>query len=299
MNKFDFVNDFDQAFNSKTMTDFETWFCHMADLVWGLNFEKIKPGGKHGDKKSDGRLIPQERVFQCYAPESPSTFAKNAPAKIQDSFPEVTQYWPKLKEWVFVHNNDAGIPTTVSDTLEKLRSAYPYLKIREGSRSFLKTELHDKLSSQQLIDLYPHSLALKYSSVQMEHVRPLLRNLLANAEAEPDPFHFGSEPDEEKLDFNKLSSAAKKDLRAALTKAGLVDRYLDTNSPDANAVLQAEMIAKYKELKAFGHTPNDIIGIMLKWLGDDGPPTGRPAAYVTIAYYFVGCAVFENVSWSA
>lgn len=295
MNKFDFLNDFDQAFKTKSMTDFDTWFCQMAEKVWGLDFEKIKPGGKHGDKKSDGRLISLERVFQCYAPESPSTFAKNAPAKIQDSFPAVIEYWPNLKEWVFVHNNDAGIPTTVSDVLEQLRSDYPSIKIHEGSRNFIKTELHDHLSSQDLIDLYPHSLAITYSSVQMDHVRPLLRKLLAKAEAQPDPFYFGSDPDEEKLDFNKLSSAAKRDLRAALTKVGIVDRYLKSNAPGANAVLQAEMISKYKELKGFGHPPDDIIAMMLKWVGDDGSPTVRHAAYVIIAYYFDACDIFENV----
>lgn len=295
MSKFDFLNDFDQAFKTKTMAEFEAWFCQMAELVWGLDFERIKPGGIHGDKKSDGRLIPLERVFQCYAPESPSTFVKKAAAKIQDSFPAVTAYWPNLKEWIFLHNNEAGIPTSVSDVLEQVRSEYPNIRIREGSRSFLKTELHDKLSPQQLIDLYPHSSALKFRSVQMEHVRPLLRNLLSKAEAEPDPLYFGADPDEEKLDFNELSSAAKRELRAALTKAGLVDRYLKTNAPEANAVLQAEMIAKYKELKGFDHTPDDIIGMMLKWVVDDGSPTVRHAAYVIIAYYFDACDIFENV----
>lgn len=92
MNKFDFVSDFDNAFKNKKMTDFEDWFCDMAELVWQLDFERIKPGGGHGDKKSDGRIISKERVFQCYAPESPATFAKNAPNKAGNSFPDEGQW---------------------------------------------------------------------------------------------------------------------------------------------------------------------------------------------------------------
>lgn len=295
MNKHDFNSDFDTAFQTKKMTEFEDWFCQMAELVWGLDFERVKSGGKYGDKKSDGRLISAERVFQSYAPESIATFAKNAPNKVADSFPDVTTYWRDLREWVFVHNNAGGITTSLSDKLEELRNAFPKITIFEGSRSFIKSELHDKLSVQQLIDVYPASPALKFQNIEMEHIRPLLRTILQHADAEPNPFSFGQEPNQEKLDVNLLSAAAKSDLRMALTKAGLVQRYLDnSNSPQANEILQAEMMTKYQELRGLDYKPDEIMARILKWVGDDGAPDVRHAACVIVAYYFDACDIFEN-----
>lgn len=71
MNKIDFDIHFDNAFATLSQTRFEDWFARMASRVYGTDFELIKAGGRHGDKKSDGRRISTETIFQCYAPESP------------------------------------------------------------------------------------------------------------------------------------------------------------------------------------------------------------------------------------
>ena len=87
MKKSDFNDYFDRMFETCNQTCFEAWFSEFARCVWGADFEPIKAGGKHGDKKSDGRRVSLEVVYQCYATESPSTFAKKAAEKINDSFP--------------------------------------------------------------------------------------------------------------------------------------------------------------------------------------------------------------------
>jgi len=92
MKKIDFDIHFDNAFATLNQTRFEDWFARMASKVYGTDFELIKAGGRKGDKKSDGRRISTETVFQCYAPESPKTFAEKAKAKIADNFPEVLDY---------------------------------------------------------------------------------------------------------------------------------------------------------------------------------------------------------------
>ncbi|WP_290485466.1 ABC-three component system protein [Hyphomonas sp. UBA3195] len=300
MNNEDFCSDFDSAFSTHKQTDFEEWFCDMAELVWGSDFEKIKPGGPQGDKKCDGRLISAETVFQCYAPESPSTFTTNAAAKVANSFPEVTQFWPNLKEWVFVHNNNGGIPPRLSDKLEALRSEYPHIKISEGSRNYLKNNLHDKLNGQQLIDLYPQSFAMKYRNVEMEHIRPLLRKLIDNVKTPIDPTFIGEIPDEKKLEFNQLSLPAKVEIKAAFTRVGIVDRYISSlNTPTGASQLQTKMKSKYEELKFIGYEPDEIIGKLLSWIGDDQSPIVRQAAYVVLAYYFDACDIFENAPISS
>ncbi|WOI12890.1 ABC-three component system protein [Thalassospira lucentensis] len=297
MNKADFNQYFDLAFSKYNQTEFEEWFAKMAACVYGTDFEVIKAGGKHGDKKSDGRLISQETVFQCYAPESSSTFAQNAKTKILDSFPDVTKFWPKLKKWVLVHNNEAGLPTSASDVLENLRQQFPAIDIVAPSpRRFLKDNFHDKLTVQQLIDIYP-SASLNFMAVTMEHIRPLLRQVMRHRKtAQVDLLDFGEVPDEEKLDFNSLSPDAKFVLKRARSHVDVVRRYLSgMSNPNNVSILQEQMRLKYEEAKDLGDYPDEILGKLLKFVGGDGTPTVDAAAYVILAYFFDACDIFENV----
>tara|TARA_R110002074_G_scaffold67465_1_gene158786 strand:- start:2185 stop:3087 length:903 start_codon:yes stop_codon:yes gene_type:complete len=292
--KTDFDIYFDNTFNSKNQTAFEVWFAAMACRVFGTDFERIKAGGHDGDKKSDGRCISTETVFQCYAPESPATFAANAKRKIEDSFPEVVQYWPNLKEWIFVHNNVEGLPTTASNKLEELRELYPALKVTTATRGFLKDELHDKLTLQQLIDIYP-SASLNFNDVQMEHIRPLFKAIIAARTANPDPNNFGEFPDESKLDFNELSPDSKHNIQRARPHIDVVDRYLASMSnPQHASIIQAEMRAKYLELKEFRYIPDEILGKLLTFCGACEAAPTRAAAHVIVTYYLDACDIFEN-----
>lgn len=296
MNKADFDVHFDLAIKSRTQTKFEEWFSEMAAAVYGTDFEAIKAGGVHGDKKSDGRRISTDTVFQCYAPESPQTFAANASAKIQDSFPEVIAYWPNLKEWVFVHNNVEGMPTSVSDKIEEVRSHHPGIKILAPQpRRFLKDKFHDKLTLQQLIDIYP-SASLDFSSVTMKDIQPLLKKVVRERDTVTDNGVFGDIPDQAKLDYNGLSADAKFDIKRARAHVDIVDRYLaGMNRPDQVSTIQAQIRNKYEELSDLGYEPDEIVAKMLESFGSDGTPQIRAAAYVILAYYFDACDIFENL----
>lgn len=294
MQKSDFNSAFEHSYSSNTQTEFEDWFRAMMECVHNGDFEIIKAGGPHGDKKSDGRIIPTGTIFQCYAPESPATFAKNAPGKIQDSFPKIFEYWPDLKTWVFVHNNAGGIGTSVSDVLEGLRTKHSPLKIEEGSRRLLR-ELHDQLTMQQLIDIYP-SVSLDFGNVQMDAVRPLLRKVEAEHLAPTNPLDFGEDPDPKKLEFNKLSSEARFAIQRARNGVGIIDRFIEgLSKPTSANKIQGSLISRYETYKDLGHTPDEILANLLRFVGDDSTPTATAAAYVIITYYFDACDIFENV----
>lgn len=246
---------FELCFLSYQMADFESWFTRLCFAVYGDDFELIKAGGVSGDKKSDGRRISTETIYQCYAPESSATFAKHAASKIADSFPAVTTFWPNLKEWVFVHNNREGIPAAVSDKLESIRADYPHLKIRQRSRDFLR-ELHDQLNLSDLRDIYPNS-DVNIEGVQTEHVRPLLKKIMNDCGARLNSDYFGEVPCEAKIDHNGLSTATKFDLRRAMPYVTIVDRYLDRLSNPANATkVQASLRSQYLDLKDLGYSPD-------------------------------------------
>ncbi|WP_222278516.1 ABC-three component system protein [Rhizobium leguminosarum] len=254
--KSDFDLFFDFNFKDLNKTDFEKWFAAMAECVFGVDFELVKAGGKKGDKKSDGRRISTETVYQCYAPESPDKFANYAATKISDSFPAVLGFWPQMKEWVFIHNNEDGLPTSASDKLEELRKLYPSLTISTGSRRFLKDQLHDRLSLQQMADLYPKA-AIDVEGVQMEHVRPLLKRIISERGKHFGSLEFGEIPDEAKVEFNHLSEASKFDIKRARTNVDVVSRFLDgQNNPSNVSVIQTAMREKYLQLVGLGYEPD-------------------------------------------
>lgn len=291
--KVDFDLYFDQKYVSATQTEFEKWFAEMALCVFGTDFEVIKAGGKRGDKKSDGRRVSTETVYQCYAPESPATFAKNASDKIRDSFPEVVGYWPNLREWIFVHNND-GLPTSASDVLEELREEYPEIVFGSGSRRFLKDEFHDRLSIQKLVDFYP-SAALNLEGVRMEHIRPLLKRIISERSGILGSCEFGEIPDERKLDFNELSGVAKFEISRATPHVDVVQRYIIGQSNPNNAnILQSAMRDKYDELSDFQYSPDEILGELIEFVRLTSDPTERAAAHVVVAYFFGTCDIFKN-----
>jgi hypothetical protein len=299
VHKSDFDLHFNLAFGTLNQSRFEAWFAELAGCVYGTDFELIKAGGRQGDKKSDGRRISTETVFQCYAPESPATFASRAKAKIEDSFPEVFKFWPDLKVWMFVHNNCEGVPTAISDCIEALRETYKNLTILQVSRRFLKDELHDKLTMQQMIDVYP-SANLNFSVVQMDDVRVLLKKIIAEKTTGPAMTFFGDIPNEAKLDFNGLSPDAKHDIQRARPNVGIVERYLDGMSNPQNATkIQDKMREKYVELHDLGYDPDEIMGRMLTFVGGEENPKVNAAAFVILSYYFDSCDIFKNVAEGA
>jgi hypothetical protein len=212
-----------------------------------------------------------------------------------DSFPEVITFWPTMKVWHFVHNNDRGLPTLASDKMEELRKSYPSIQFLSGSRRFLKDELHDKLSLQQLIHLYPKA-TLNVEGVRMEDVRPLLKRIIHERGKQFGSMAFGEIPDKAKLEFNRLSEATKFDIRRAASNVDVVSRFLDGQSnPAAVSVIQSAMREKYLQLVALGYDADDIFGKLCDFVRITTTSEEVAASHVIIAYFFESCDVFENV----
>lgn len=295
LRKLKFDEQFDLALATCKGQRFEQWFADLAAAVWGDDFERIKPGSRRGDKKSDGRHIPSETIFQCYAPESPSDFARNAPGKMRDSFPEVLDHWPNIKKWVFVHNNIDGLPPKAHGQLEDLRKQYPTIKFRAPMpKRFLKDGFHDKLTVTQILSIYP-SAKIDFNDVTLSDVKPLLRKIITQR----GDFHsenlFGQIPNKDKMEFNKLSPEAKNFIHHARFRSDIIRCYLDeTSNPRIASSIQGKMKRKYEELKLITHDSDEILGFLIEYIGGDRNPKFYAAAYVIIAYYFDACDIFDN-----
>jgi hypothetical protein len=165
-----------------------------------------------------------------------------------------------------------------------------------GARSYLKDKLHDNLSVSQMLDVYPMA-ELDFRNVEMKHIRPLLKRIILEKTARVDPADFGEMPDERKLDYNDLSLDSKLIVTNASPHMSIVDRYLAGMSNPSNAsALQAEMRAKYVELKDHSYEPDEILGKLVSFIrGVEDDMRTMAAAYVVAAYYFDACDIFENV----
>ena len=57
---------FRNAFLEKKGTEFQDWFARLAGRAFGSDFEAVRPYGRRGDLKCDGRRVSTRTVFQCY-----------------------------------------------------------------------------------------------------------------------------------------------------------------------------------------------------------------------------------------
>ena len=107
------------AFLEKKGAEFQDWFVDMAGHALGPDFEPVRPYGRQGDWKCDGRQLSTGRIFQCYAPDSESD--QKIIAKIDRDFSGALAKWPRfLRAWTFVHNDRRGVSPTVANHFDRM-----------------------------------------------------------------------------------------------------------------------------------------------------------------------------------
>jgi hypothetical protein len=115
-----YVERFRFAFHTLKGTAFQDWFVSLAGYAFGADFEEIRPYGRYGDMKCDGRRISTGSVFQCYAPDRMKE--TELIGKIDEDFHGARAHWSTdMKEWVFVHNDGRGLPPNANQYIGELR----------------------------------------------------------------------------------------------------------------------------------------------------------------------------------
>jgi len=107
---------FENAFLRANGAEFQTLFERLMGLAYKADFMACRPWGNRGDRKNDGFLKSERRLFQVYAPIE-MTEGK-AKAKITEDFNGAKEHWGKyFDKWVFVHNATEGLPPHVHQFL--------------------------------------------------------------------------------------------------------------------------------------------------------------------------------------
>src|SRR6185369_988284 len=107
---------FENTFLRTKGDEFQTFFERLMGLAYKADFMACRPWGNIGDRKNDGFLKSERRLFQVYAPNEME--AKKAIAKVKEDFEGAKVHWgTHFDKWSFVHNGTEGLPPHVQRLL--------------------------------------------------------------------------------------------------------------------------------------------------------------------------------------
>ena len=107
---------FENAFLRARRDAFQTFFERLMGYAYKADFMPCRPWGNQGDRKNDGFLKSDRRLFQVYGPNEMKAVA--AISKITEDLSGAKEYWGNLfDKWTFVHNATDGLPSHVQKTM--------------------------------------------------------------------------------------------------------------------------------------------------------------------------------------
>jgi hypothetical protein len=283
---------FEIEFLRKKGDEFQTFFAKLMSIAYKADFMACRPWGKDGDRKNDGFLKSERRLFQVYAPYE---MDKNkAKAKISEDFEGAKVHWKKhFDSWVFVHNATGGLPPHVLDLLLAFEDKNPGIKIDPWCLEELKLVFR-KLSDDDKASWFGPALTEETRSrVGFAELKVVLERIAAS----PAP-HMAEVKDvpSGKLEANALSEAVIRLIKEGWFKSYLVADFLSKWYDETLGERLAEAFkTEYQRLRS-DHTPNQVFSELQSWAGGNlrGSPEHELAVITVIAYYFERCDIFEE-----
>jgi hypothetical protein len=283
---------FENAFLRAKGDEFQTFFEKLMGLAYKADFMACRPWGKRGDRKNDGFLKSERRLFQVYAPNE-MTEAK-AISKIQEDFEGAKAYWGKhFDKWVFAHNAVEGLPPHVQKLLLDFEVQNPGVTVEPWSleefRSIFRAlNLDDMQSWLGLVPTDETKSILGFKDLQV-----VLGTISSRAMATSQPV---KDVPKGKLEANALPESVATLLKVGMSKAPLVKDFFD----QWHDITLGERIAKafrskYEELRG-SSVPNQVFAEIQDWAGGGtrGAPEHELAVLTVIAYFFERCDIFEE-----
>ena len=284
------------AFLEKKGTEFQDWFCKLASYAWGEDFEAVRPYGSQGDFKCDGRRISTRAIIQCYAPLATRENPLNK--KIREDFLGAKEHWPNMAQWIFVFNDNSGLPPTSIQLLDRLRAENPDIDIHLWTEAKLRglAEAMPAHAWEDIFGLAPSQD--RFESLALEDIQPLIEEL---ARLEPKPGQEPLDPPSvEKLERNALSADAAELLKLGRRKEALVEKYFQNAVlPDLGERIAVAFRHRYAQLKADALSADQIFSELQRFTDMADSPARQGAALAVLSYYFERCDIFEDANEEA
>lgn len=283
---------FENAFLRAKGDEFQTLFERLMGLAYKADFMACRPWGNIGDRKNDGFLKSERRLFQVYAPNEME--ATKAISKITEDFEGAKVHWGKhFDKWTFVHNATDGLPPHVQTLLLDFEKANPGITLEPWGLEELRLVFR-RLSPDDLAPwLGPALTEETKAKLGFKDLQVVLESLAGKAAP------FGSAVKTVppgKIEANDLSESVAILIKSGMTKATLVSAFFDAwHDETLGERLAVAFRAEYERLRGSLH-PNRIFSELQAWIGGSelGPPEHQMAVLTVLAYYFERCDIFEE-----
>lgn len=282
---------FENLFRAAKGNEFQALFERLMGLAYKADFMACRPWGNQGDRKNDGFLKSDQRLFQVYAPNEMK--AADAITKINEDFEGAKSYWgTHFDKWVFAHNAADGLPPHVQKLVLDFEKVNPGITLETWGLEEFRL-IFRRISGDDLIpwlgaapsDETKIRLGFADLRVVLESVGQ--RSPPANGPVRDVPMG--------KIEANALSESIATLLKSGMVKAPLVDAFFSQWHDETLGERVAEAFrAKYQQLRS-QHSPNQIFTELQLWVGgfELGPPEHQVAVVTVIAYYFERCDIYE------
>ena len=283
---------FECAFLKAKGNAFQTFFNELMKRAFKGDYMPCRPWGNRGDRKNDGFLKSERRLFQVYAPNEMKE--KEAIDKIDEDFEGAKGFWGKhFDKWAFVHNTYDGIPPHIQKKMLELEEANPGIKLDPWGLEELR-DIFRHLTKEDLESWFGYAPNIQ-AKIRMgfEEIRVILESICSK---KPDPYKPVKQVPPKKIEANQLSDSIATLLKEGMAKSSLVDdffhKWYDPTFGERIAVAFRE---KYRMLSE-NMTPNEIFYELQTWVGgsERGTAEHEMAVLAVLAYYFESCDIFEE-----
>jgi hypothetical protein len=286
-----YESKFENLFRASKGNEFQSLFERLLGLAYKADFMACRPWGKQGDRKNDGFLRSERRLFQVYAPNEMS--AKDAIAKITADFEGAKAHWGNyFDKWVFAHNATGGLPPHVQECILEFGRSNPGITLETWGWEEFRL-IFRKLTIDDLVPWLGAAPSDETKTLLgFSDLRPVLENLGYRSLPADTPV---LDVPMGKIEANALSESIAFLLKSGMAKARLVEDFFQQWHDETLGERIADAFrSEYRRLRGL-HTPNTIFAKLQAWAGgkDRGTPEHEMAVLTVIAYYFERCDIYE------
>lgn len=287
-----YESKFENAYLKAKADTFQTFFEDLMTRAYKADFMPCRPWGNRGDRKNDGFLKSERRLFQVYAPNEMTE--REAIKKIKEDFEGAKACWKKhFDKWSFVHNAIDGLPPHVHGIILDFERANDGVTVEPWGLEELRVVFR-RLPLCDLgswFGLAPDAGAKAH--LGFEDLRIVLETI-GTSDGSTNGLVKDVPPG--KIEANALSQSIATLLREGMTKAALIDDFFAKwHDPRFAERIAQAFRTKYQSLRA-GMTPCAIFHELQSWAGgaQRGTAEHKLAVITVLAYYFERCDIFEE-----
>lgn len=283
---------FEVAFLRAKGETFQKFFERLMGLAYKADFMACRPWGNTGDRKNDGFLKSERRLFQVYAPnELDATTTSN---KIKADFEGAKLHWNKhFDKWTFVHNAIDGIPPHVQQLLLDFEAENRGIVLDPWGLEELRLVFR-RLSLADLTSWFGHAPTDETKAgLGFKDLQVLLESLASRTIPPGTPV---KEVPSGKIEANSLSDSVTELIKAGMARSPLVSTFFDTwHDETLGERLAVAFRTEYSRLRGT-LSPNLIFSELQDWVGGHqrGTAEHEMAILTVLAYYFERCDIFEE-----